>query len=1513
MRKFRFGAAVLLPLVAVFPFAPAGRAQASSQPIISTFAGTAWSFPSRTLPALNSPLGALSGVAADSHGNVFIADPQNYLVLQVAPSGTLSVVAGNYQAAHTGDGGLAVNASLQPGDVAVDAKGNLFILDQSFIREVTPDGNIKTVAGNGNFGYKGDGGAATNASINTATGILLDPNGVIYFADTYNDCVRKIANGVISTFAGQCNNPGFSGDGKAATAAQLSRPSGLAFDPFGNICIADSLNGRIRMVSTTGVISTLAGATQLSYPAGLATDSAGNLYIADSLNNEVYKYSFKSAALTLFAGTSSAPGGFAGDGGAASQALLNGPSGVAVDASGNLYIADAGNERLRQVNGAGKISTTAGNGGFRFAGDGGKAINAQLNSPSGMAFDTAGNLYFADTANNRIRKITPAGVITTLAGNGIAAYTGDNNPALSASLNGPTDVALDGNNANLFVADAGNSVIRKIALSTGVITTVAGGGQLTPDGVLAISSNLLNPVGIAIDRQNNLYIADEGFNCVIQVASGTAKIFVGQPTGFGGYTGDGTAARGAALKSPQAVALDSAGNLYIADTGNNVIRKVNGAGIISTVAGNHNGGVSGPDNVAATSSVVLQPEAISVAADGSLLIAGVDGKIRGVSPGGIIQTLAGGGAPTVLADGGPAVGAGINQPQGVLVDSSGNMFIADTGNGRIRKVFGAPQGAPPTQTLPPSYQVSATSITFTQVPGQVLPSQSLSLTPVANSTTPAIAGLPFTASVGGSSCGWLSLSVSAGTMPATVVVTANPAGVAAGAYSCTITISAPGTTTPTSTVSASLTVPQPPPSPKLAVDQQTIPFTAAPNSGPVSAPFHVLNSGGGTLSFTTTVTSAGGSWLTIAPSSGSATPDAPFAITATATPSGLQPGTYTGTITVSSGGSTQTINVTLAVTAPTAQMLVSEAGLSFTAVSNGGAPLPHNFGILNIGSGSMDWQASVSTVVNNTLSPNSSWLQVSPTSGTVARPFLDVASLNATIDPTNLAPGTYYGRITITSQSAVNNPQLITVTVNVLPAGFNPGPEIYPTGLIFTGVTGAKPGSQTVRVANSSTTVNSYQSGIIPSALAAFSFLPLNSNLTSSSPTEIQVYPDLTKVSPGAQQRGTITLQFADGSPAQSVNVLTVVAPAGTATSQDGAAQSEGRPIDAHASSSCSPLQILFRSISSGFTTVVGQAMNVDVQVTDACGNLIGPGGSQSAKVIAFFNIGSNGTNISMTHIGNGVWQGTWTPSAAGAVAVYVTAAVPSGASFLTGQTTALTGTVTSVAAAPLTSAVTHAASQGVGLPIAPGELITIYGANLASSPSISSTLPLPTQSEGLQVLLGLTPLPILYTSSGQMNVQVPYSVPVNTQYQLSVVDGGALSVPQTLTVAQAVPGIFTVNQQGTGQGVIVKSDQVTVAQPGTPASIGETVVIYCTGLGVVTPAVKEGMPPTTASQTVNPATVTIGGANATVVYAGVTPGFPGLYQINATIPAGIQTGDTVPVKIIVANQPSQVVTMAVR
>jgi uncharacterized protein (TIGR03437 family) len=420
----------------------------------------------------------------------------------------------------------------------------------------------------------------------------------------------------------------------------------------------------------------------------------------------------------------------------------------------------------------------------------------------------------------------------------------------------------------------------------------------------------------------------------------------------------------------------------------------------------------------------------------------------------------------------------------------------------------------------------------------------------------------------------------------------------------------------------------------------------------------------------------------------------------------------------------------------------------------------------------------------------------------------------------------------------------------------------------------------------------------------------------------VRVFPDFSNLTAGSIQQGTITLQFSDRSPSQTINVLIVVAPAGSTAAAagaddagDGSAERGYRiklgPADAASGCAGQKWNIQFRSLQPNFTAVVGQATAVEVQIADGCGNLVGPGGQQ-ADVVATI---PGEHYVTMTHIGNGIWQGTWKPvNAAGQMTLYVTASGPN----LVGGQNQVSGTVSPAGPTPIVSAqgVVQAASEQGGVPITPGGLIAVYGGNLSEGVGLSTVLPLPQQLMGTQVLLANQPLPILYTSAGQLNVQVPYGVGVNTQLQLRVQNGNTLSLPESLVVAAAAPGIFTLNESGTGQGIIMKSDGVTLAQPGTPAGIGETVVIYCTGLGAVTPAVTEGSPAPSSplAWTANPVTVTIGGVTAPAPsFSGLTPTLAGLYQVNVAVPAGIATGDAVPVTLSVAGQSSPPVTIAVR
>jgi sugar lactone lactonase YvrE len=309
--------------------------------------------------------------------------------------------------------------------------------------------------------------------------------------------------------------------------------------------------------------------------------------------------------------------GYSGDGGQATSAAISGPEGIAVDGAGVLYFADSSNYRVRRVTPGGVISTVAGNGTSGFSGDGGPATSAQIGSPVGLALDAAGALYFTDPRNNRVRKVTPNGVISTVAGNGILGFSGDGGPATSAQLNMPLGVAVDAAGI-LYVSDRGNQRVRKVT-PNGVISTVAGNGTtgFSGDGGPATSAQLDIPFGLAVDADGVLYFADVNNRRVRKVApSGVVNTVAGN--GLGLFNGDGIPATSAYI-SPRGIAVDATGNIYISDF-NNRIRMVTRGNVITTVAGNGTRGFSG-DGGLATSAQITEAEGVAVDAAGVLYIA----------------------------------------------------------------------------------------------------------------------------------------------------------------------------------------------------------------------------------------------------------------------------------------------------------------------------------------------------------------------------------------------------------------------------------------------------------------------------------------------------------------------------------------------------------------------------------------------------------------------------------------------------------------------------------------------------------------------------------------------------------------------------------------------------------------------------------------------------------------------------------------------------------------------------
>lgn len=488
---------------------------------------------------------------------------------------------------------------------------------------------------------------------------------------------------------------GFLGDGLQADSAALVSPRGIAFDAAGNTYIAQEDENRIRKVSPSGVITTLAGngtygfsgdggpasAAVLAGPRGVAVDAAGNVYFSDSMNNRVRKIATNGIITTV---VGNGQDGSAGDGGPALSASLRQPYGLAFDASGNLYVGEVRGHRIRKITPSGIILTLTGTGVAGYSGDGGPAIAASVNQPTSIAVDSTGDVYFSDTWNNRIRRVTTSGTITTVAGGGNGFPPAGGIPALSALLFLPYGIAVDAND-NFYIAD-NYCYIYKLT-PAGTLHKFAGGEGwcvTNGDGGPAVDANIFGPEGVGVDANGDVYFTDNGSFVVRKISGGIINTVVG----VGSFRGDGGPATEAVLSYTRGVMIGNSGEIYIADGYiNGRVRKVGANGIISTVAGNGRMGWNEGDGGPATEAGIYYPWDVTQDGAGNLYIVDyITCTVRKVTPDGIISTVAGNGQPGYSGDGGLATDAKLRRPTRVAIDAAGNLYITDYGNHRIRKV-----------------------------------------------------------------------------------------------------------------------------------------------------------------------------------------------------------------------------------------------------------------------------------------------------------------------------------------------------------------------------------------------------------------------------------------------------------------------------------------------------------------------------------------------------------------------------------------------------------------------------------------------------------------------------------------------------------------------------------------------------------------------------------------------------------------------------------------------------------
>ena len=657
----------------------------TSAGVVTTLAGSAGQPGSAdvtgSVARFNNPI----GVTADNAGNVYVADSDNFTIRKITLNGVVTTLAGSTGQSGSADGTNSMARFGNPVGVALDSAGNIYVADSgnNTIRKVTDNGVVTTLAGSAGQSGSTDGTNQT-ARFNHPSGVAVDSAGTIYVADSGNNTIRKVTgNGVVTTLAGSAGQSG-SADGTNQTAL-FNAPTGVTVDNVGNVYVADSGNNTIRQITGNGVVTTLAGnATQsgsadgtnqtalFNHPFGVAADSTGNIYVTDAYNFTLRDVTTNGVVTTL-AGSAGQFGSADGTGSAAQFSL---PSGVAVNGTGNIYAADTGNSTIRLVTSNGVVTTLGGSPGQTGSTDApGNA--AQYFSPGGVAVDNAGNVYVADTANSTIRKMTTDGGVTTLAGSAgmFGSVDGTNS---TAEFNYPYGLAIDGAD-NIYVADTYNSTIRLVT-SNGVVTTLAGspgqpGSADGPDSAALFSY----PSSVAVDRAGNVYVADAGNNTIRKLMTdGMVTTLAGNPGQSGSADGPGGAAQ---FDLPNGVAVDSMGNVYVADSGNNAVRKITSSGMVTTLAGSP--GVAGSADGTNGTALFNFPRSVAVDNAGNVYVADSgNSTIRKVTGSGVVTTI--GGIAGVMG-GADGIGSSANfaEPGGIAVDSGGRVYVADAGNNRI--------------------------------------------------------------------------------------------------------------------------------------------------------------------------------------------------------------------------------------------------------------------------------------------------------------------------------------------------------------------------------------------------------------------------------------------------------------------------------------------------------------------------------------------------------------------------------------------------------------------------------------------------------------------------------------------------------------------------------------------------------------------------------------------------------------------------------------------------------------
>lgn len=1328
-------------------------AQTSPAVFIDTIAGAVVS---NTQPARETPLIQPQAVWVAANGDVFISDG-NFLVHRVRGSQS-QVMAGGGTVVDDGNGVSARSAKLDfPNGLVTASDGTVYVTDVRHhrVRRVGPDGRITTVVGRGTAGYSGDGGTGVFAELDNPNALAWSPAGDLIIADTSNFVLRRWdpRTGRISTIAGT-GESGNTGNGGPATKAQLGSIRSLAYDSRGNLYLGDVTHYVIRRIAPDGTITSFAGTGEKGFtgeggPAaqakigrcyGLAADSRGNLFLSDADSYRVRVINSQGVISTYAGGAAKTNNRV--ENVAATALTLDLPLGLAVDAQGNLFIAESDSHLVRRVDvNTRNVITVAGVTTLPRSNlfDNVKALTAPIFLPSHIAADSRGNVYFAENGSYRIRRIDAlTGVISTVAGDGREAGT---EGASTQSLGRVLGLSIDPQ-GRLLIADRNVGVVRSFDLATNTLSTAIDLNRFSWE------RDNPRPTFAVADRDGSIYISEWMNDVVLRVAPDGQLFVIAGTEGTTGYRGDGGPALGAELNSPEGLALDGKGGLLLCDSGNHVVRRIDlSSRKIDAFAGD---GIDyfDYDGFDAKLASLRKPVALAVDSEGYTYIADNDANaIRFVNPGGIINTLAGSDESGFAGDGGLAQLALMDEPKGLAVYGN-TLIVSDNRNYRLRQLF--------VREVNSSLQIAPEQLTFRAAEGGDLPSEQLL---IANSS---FLGINLGYKIGGGTDnggGWLYVDELEGETPEVIIVSVDTKGLTAGRYTGRLEIEAANGSKVPIPIELVVTPPGELRGVKLSTDWIQI---TAPTGGSQSSVISVTGVEGRAVPWQVRLITSS-RWLEFSPSGGTA----PTNIAVRVNAADLAPGVYTavGYVDVPDGASTLFV-VTATVEESRASMVLDRNTLVFTAVQGTTSVADQTLSVVNTGTAPLQWSLVIPA--------DRPWVRASAAQGSVdpgAPPARTVISIN----PAGLDAGDYTAILTARAPDALGAPQSIIVRLRVRAAGSAAAPVFDRAALAFFGSPGGRVQDQLLTVGTTggspltfSATARTSQGGkwlSVTPGEGSLQYSAQRYQLRVSVTTDGLTDDKYREVSgcPKPAWCGQITFTFSDGS-LQEVSVLLVLR-AGGGTS---ATSNKDRFAD------CSPSSqlVLVPTLTNNFSARAGWPVPIRAQVLDDCGRE-----STSSNVTATFSSGD--PPLTLANLRNGEYTATWTPIAGGANStVTVRALHPALATAewrSSGRVSATAGDPPAVAS----GGVMNAATRRRAAVVAPQQLVVIQGANFSD------------KIGDISVLVGGAAATVISARPDEVQAVIPGSVASQRSASLMVSARGYVTSPENVSVVVADPGLF--------------------------------------------------------------------------------------------------------------------------